>query len=50
MSRDIKVEDVTAFCKEQLTNYKVPKSIEILEELPKSTVGKILRRELRDKG
>ena len=50
VSNDIKVEDVTAFCKEQLTNYKVPKSIEILEELPKSTVGKILRRELRDKG
>ena len=50
VSSDIKVEDVTAFCKEQLTNYKVPKSIEILEELPKSTVGKILRRELRDKG
>ncbi|MEQ3639877.1 MAG: AMP-binding protein [Alteromonas sp.] len=50
VSNDIKVDDVTAFCKEQLTNYKVPKSIEILEELPKSTVGKILRRELRDKG
>jgi long-chain acyl-CoA synthetase len=50
VSNDIKVEEVTAFCKEQLTNYKVPKSIEILDELPKSTVGKILRRELRDKG
>ena len=49
VSNEVNVDDVTAFCKEQLTNYKVPKSIEILEELPKSTVGKILRRELRDK-
>jgi acyl-coenzyme A synthetase/AMP-(fatty) acid ligase len=31
-----------------LTGYKVPKSVGIVEALPKSTVGKILRRELRD--
>ena len=36
------------YCKEQLTAYKVPKSIEFREDLPKSNVGKILRRELRD--
>jgi long-chain acyl-CoA synthetase len=37
-----------AFCHEQLTGYKCPKSIEFRAELPKSNVGKILRRELRD--
>ncbi|WP_371195702.1 AMP-binding protein [Glaciecola sp. SC05] len=34
-------------CKKHLTNYKVPKEINVIDELPKSTVGKILRRELR---
>ncbi len=36
------------FCRRHLTAYKVPKLIEFREELPKSNVGKILRRELRD--
>jgi long-chain acyl-CoA synthetase len=40
--------DVVAFCKEQLTNYKRPRLIEFRDELPKTNVGKILRRELRD--
>jgi long-chain acyl-CoA synthetase len=35
------------FCGEQLTNYKRPRSVEFRAELPKSNVGKILRRELR---
>jgi long-chain acyl-CoA synthetase len=35
------------FCKQSLTPYKVPKSIEFRQELPKSTVGKILRKDLR---
>jgi long-chain acyl-CoA synthetase len=39
--------EVMQFCREQLTAYKVPKKVTILEQLPKSTVGKILRRELR---
>jgi long-chain acyl-CoA synthetase len=39
---------VIEYCKTQLTNYKRPKFIEFRNELPKSTVGKILRRELRD--
>lgn len=34
-------------CRQDLTAYKVPKSIEFRDELPKSNVGKILRRELR---
>jgi long-chain acyl-CoA synthetase len=36
------------FCKENFTGYKKPKYIEFRDELPKSNVGKILRRELRD--
>src|SRR5476651_2356144 len=41
-------EDIIKFCGTQLTNYKVPKQIEFRTDLPKSNVGKILRRELRD--
>jgi long-chain acyl-CoA synthetase len=41
-------EEVIAHCKENLTGYKRPRYIEFREELPKSNVGKILRRELRD--
>jgi long-chain acyl-CoA synthetase len=37
-----------AHCREQLTGYKVPKYVEFRNELPKTNVGKILRRELRD--
>ena len=40
-------EDVAAYCKQHLTGYKRPKYIEFRDELPKSNVGKILRRELR---
>jgi long-chain acyl-CoA synthetase len=41
-------ESVAAFCAENLTGYKKPKYIEFRDELPKTNVGKILRRELRD--
>jgi long-chain acyl-CoA synthetase len=41
-------EEVIAFCKENLTGYKRPRYIEFMDDLPKSNVGKILRRELRD--
>jgi long-chain acyl-CoA synthetase len=41
-------EDLMGYCKEQLTGYKRPKYIEFRETLPKTNVGKILRRELRD--
>jgi long-chain acyl-CoA synthetase len=40
-------EAVAQFCHENLTGYKRPKYIEFRDELPKSNVGKILRRELR---
>ncbi len=42
-------ETLRTFCRESLTSYKVPKSIVFTDELPKTNVGKILRRELRDK-
>ncbi|MCU4309652.1 long-chain fatty acid--CoA ligase [Acinetobacter radioresistens] len=44
----LSTDEILAHCKEHLTAYKVPKVIEILPELPKSTVGKILRAELRN--
>ncbi len=40
--------DVLEYCKEQLTGYKKPKYVEFRTDLPKTNVGKILRRELRD--
>ncbi len=42
-------EDIKKHCRQHLTGYKIPKIIEFREELPKTNVGKILRRELRDK-
>ncbi|HCB09506.1 MAG TPA: long-chain-fatty-acid--CoA ligase FadD [Alteromonas sp.] len=41
-------EAVITHCRSHLTGYKVPKHVEFKEELPKTNVGKILRRELRD--
>jgi long-chain acyl-CoA synthetase len=40
-------EDVAAYCRDNFTNYKRPKYIEFRDDLPKTNVGKILRRELR---
>lgn len=42
-------EAILAFCRANLTGYKIPKQIEFVEQLPKSNIGKILRRELRNK-
>ncbi len=41
-------EELIAFCREQMTGYKVPKFVEFRSELPKTNVGKILRRALRE--
>ncbi len=41
-------QEIRVFCRTQLTCYKVPKVVRLLAELPKSNVGKILCRELRD--
>ncbi|QMT40709.1 AMP-binding protein [Neisseria shayeganii] len=45
---NLTAEELIAFCRKELTAYKVPKDIEFRKELPKSNVGKILRRELRE--
>ncbi len=46
---DISAEEVIEYCRKNLTRYKVPKAVSFEKELPKSNVGKILRRELRDR-
>jgi len=46
-SKNLTKDEVMAFCKENLTGYKRPKYIEFMEDLPKSNVGKILRKDLR---
>jgi long-chain acyl-CoA synthetase len=43
-------EAVIKHCREHMTGYKVPREVEFRTELPKTNVGKILRRELRDEG
>jgi long-chain acyl-CoA synthetase len=50
VKRDLKLtrEELEAFCAREFTGYKRPKFIEFRTELPKSNIGKILRRELRD--
>jgi long-chain acyl-CoA synthetase len=45
---NLSVADLTAYCREHLTGYKVPRHIEFRGALPKSPVGKILRRQLRE--
>jgi long-chain acyl-CoA synthetase len=45
---NLTAEEIIKFCATQLTNYKVPKQVEFRTDLPKTNVGKILRRELRD--
>ena len=45
--KSLKEKEVIEFCKTQLTGYKVPKHVEFRDELPKTNVGKILRRELK---
>ncbi|MDI1253358.1 AMP-binding protein [Thermomonas sp.] len=44
----LSVEAIKAFCRENMTGYKQPRQVEFRDELPKSNVGKILRKELRD--
>jgi len=42
----VRAEDVKKYCKDQLASYKVPKRVEILDELPRTSTGKVLKREL----
>jgi long-chain acyl-CoA synthetase len=45
---EVSKDELIAYCRENLTGYKVPRHVEFRDELPKSNVGKILRRELRE--
>lgn len=47
--KSLRVEELIAFCRERLSGYKCPRSIEIIEELPKNALGKILKTELRSR-
>ena len=47
---EVSEQELIGFAKEQMAAYKYPRSIEFLDELPKTTTGKILRRELRASG
>ncbi|MEM7252134.1 MAG: AMP-binding protein, partial [Pseudomonadota bacterium] len=44
---NLTADDLLSYCREHLTGYKIPKLVEFRDELPKTNVGKILRRELR---
>jgi len=44
----VSAQDIIAHCKQRLTGYKVPREIVFVKDLPKSNIGKVLRRELRD--
>ncbi|HEX2135142.1 MAG TPA: AMP-binding protein [Microvirga sp.] len=48
--RSLAADDLRAFCRQNLTPYKVPRQIEFRDTLPKTNVGKVLRRALRDEG
>ena len=45
--RALSEDEIRAHCKAHLTGYKIPKTVEFRDELPKSNVGKILRKDLR---
>ena len=47
--KDLDIKSVRAHCKEGLTAYKMPREYVLIEDIPKSLIGKILHRELRDK-
>ena len=46
---EVTAEELIAFCKKHIAGYKCPRSVDFVDELPKSTVGKILRREVRNR-
>ena len=47
-ARGVRAQDLIKWCKERLAPYKAPQYIEFRDMLPKSKVGKLLRREMRD--
>ena len=44
---DLQPEDIIAFCRIHLANYKVPRAVQIVDDLPKTSTGKVMRRALR---
>jgi len=40
-------EEIVEFCRERMASYRVPRTVEFRDDLPKSMIGKVLRRELR---
>ena len=44
----LEVDDVKGFVKSNLAGYKVPRDVEFVDELPRTSTGKVLKRELRD--
>jgi long-chain acyl-CoA synthetase len=44
---EVTVEELVAHCKQRMAAYKYPREVEVVDELPKSPTGKILRRSLR---
>jgi long-chain acyl-CoA synthetase len=44
----VSVEDLDRYCRENMATYKRPRVIELVDELPKNAVGKVLKRKLRD--
>jgi acyl-CoA synthetase (AMP-forming)/AMP-acid ligase II len=47
-SKKVSEDELIEFTRERLASYKVPKSVRFIEQIPKSAVGKVLRRALRD--
>ncbi len=45
---ELDVEDVRARCRSSLAAYKVPRRVVVVDELPRSLIGKVLRRQVRD--
>jgi len=46
--KSLKEDEIISYCKENLTGYKVPKKVAFIDELPKTNVGKVLRRKLKE--
>ena len=46
---ELTAEELVAHCRKEMTAYKTPRAVQFVDALPKSNVGKILRRELRDR-
>ena len=45
---DIGTEELTAFCRERLAGFKVPRQFEFIDEVPRNASGKVLKKDLRE--